>query len=72
MPSEGMEKVAVGRTASFFIEGDSNLGSPNVQVLSPTRKTLSVDVNNTSSNRHEVNFIPEDVGKYYLTSSTII
>lgn len=63
MPSEGMEKVAVGRLASFVIEADSNMGSPDIQVLSPTRKTVPVDINNLSNNKHEVNFTPEDVGK---------
>lgn len=63
MPSEGMEKVAVGRSATFIIEADSGLGTPDVQVLSPTRKNLRVNVTTLSNNKHQANFTPEDVGK---------
>lgn len=63
MPSDGMEKVSVGRSASFIIEADSTLGSPDVQVLSPTRKNLRVDLSNLSNNKHQVSFMPDDVGE---------
>lgn len=63
MPSDGMEKVAVGRLASFVIEADSNLGPLDIQVLSPTRKNIPVDISNLSNNKHEASFTPEDVGK---------
>ncbi|KAK6644516.1 hypothetical protein RUM43_000783 [Polyplax serrata] len=64
MPSDGMEKVAVGRLASFVIEADSNLGPLDIQVLSPTRKNIPVDISNLSNNKHEASFTPEDVGDH--------
>ena len=63
MPSEGMEKVGVGRVASFVIEADSNMGVLDIQVLSPTRKNVPVNLNNLSYNKYEANFTPEDVGE---------
>ena len=37
---DGLEKVPVGRQATFFIEGQMEMGDPEVKVLSPLRKIV--------------------------------
>ncbi len=37
---DGLEKVPVGRQATFFIEGQTEMGDPEVKVLSPLRKVV--------------------------------
>lgn len=64
LPTEGMEKVAVGRTTAFVVEAESSLGSPVVQVLSPTRKPLHVDYTPVGGNKSQITFTPEDVGEF--------
>ncbi len=46
---DGLEKVPVGRQATFFIEGQMEMGDPEVKVLSPQRKIVP------SSIRFELN-----------------
>ncbi|PSN34738.1 hypothetical protein C0J52_17746 [Blattella germanica] len=60
----GLEKVAVNRAAMFCVEADPSLGRPDVQVLSPTRRPLTVDVGVQAGGRYTVHFTPTDVGDH--------
>ncbi|XP_069676636.1 filamin-A isoform X2 [Periplaneta americana] len=61
---DGLEKVAVNRAAMFCVEADSSLGRPDVQVLSPSRRPLTVDVGVQAAGRYTVHFTPTDVGDH--------
>lgn len=63
LSGEGLEKVAVNRAASFSVEAEPTVGAPEVQILSPSRRPLSVDVGSQSVGRFSVHFTPTDVGK---------
>jgi hypothetical protein len=60
---DGLEKVAVNRAAMFCVEADASLGRPDVQVLSPSRRPLMVDVGVQTAGRYTVHFTPIDVGE---------
>lgn len=65
--SEGLEKVAVNRPAAFTVESDAaGQTAPEVQVLSPSRRPLLVDVAPAEGGqgRYTVNFTPADVGDH--------
>lgn len=64
--SEGLEKVAVDRPASFTVESDAAgaAQAPDVQVLSPSRRPLLVDVASQGQGRYAVHFTPTDVGDH--------
>jgi len=62
--TEGLEKVSVNRIASFTIEADISFGTPIVEVLSPTRESLSVHVKQNSHGIYTAGFTPKDVGMY--------
>lgn len=59
---DGLEKVAVNRAAMFCVEADPSLGRPDVQVLSPSRRPLTVDVGVQTAGGYIVHFTPTDVG----------
>lgn len=60
--TEGLEKVSVNRVATFTIEADASLGTPAVEVLSPTRESLSVHIKQNSHGIYTAGFTPKDVG----------
>ena len=60
---DGLEKVAVNRAAMFCVEADPSLGRPDVQVLSPSRRPLTVDVGVQTAGGYIVHFTPTDVGE---------
>ncbi|XP_063231927.1 LOW QUALITY PROTEIN: filamin-C [Bacillus rossius redtenbacheri] len=64
LAGDGLEKVAVCHTASFSVEADPSLGRPEVQVLSPSRQPLAVDVGAQAAGRYAVHFTPTDVGDH--------
>ncbi|KAJ8873544.1 hypothetical protein PR048_024362 [Dryococelus australis] len=64
LAGEGLEKVAVNRPAAFSVEADPALGRPDVQVLSPSRQPLPVDVAAHAAGRYAVSFTPSDVGDH--------
>ncbi|GLH04456.1 Uncharacterized protein GBIM_10161 [Gryllus bimaculatus] len=61
---EGLEKVSVGRPASFTVEADISLGRPEVSVLGPARRSLTTDVVAQAPGRYSVSFSPADVGDH--------
>lgn len=64
---EGLEKVSVNRPAAFTVESDAATAAPEVQVLSPSRRPLVVDVSaqgGQGQGRYAVNFTPTDVGDH--------
>jgi len=54
----------VNRIATFTIEADISFGTPVVEVLSPTRESLSVHVKQNSHGIYTAGFTPKDVGMY--------
>nr|CAD7443925.1 unnamed protein product [Timema bartmani] len=63
LSGDALEKVSVNRAAMFSVEADPTLGHPQVQVLSPSRSPLLVDVAVQASDRYSVLFTPVDVGE---------
>lgn len=61
--TEGLEKVSVNRVAMFTIEADTSLGIPTVEVLSPTRESLPVQLKPVGSSSYNAGFTPTDVGQ---------
>ncbi|XP_076639876.1 filamin-type immunoglobulin domains fbug isoform X1 [Colletes latitarsis] len=62
--TEGLEKVSVNRLTTFTIEADPSLGTPIVEVLSPTRESLSVHVKQNGHGSYTAGFTPKDVGDH--------
>ncbi|KAG7199467.1 hypothetical protein KM043_014093 [Ampulex compressa] len=62
--TEGLEKVSVNRLATFTIEADTSLGTPFVEVLSPTRESLPVHVKQNGHASFNAGFTPKDVGDH--------
>ncbi|XP_071858708.1 filamin-type immunoglobulin domains fbug isoform X2 [Bombus fervidus] len=62
--TEGLEKVSVNRLTTFTIEADSSLGTPTVEVLSPTRESLPIHVKQSSHGCYTAGFTPKDVGDH--------
>lgn len=56
--------MSVNRVATFTIEADASLGTPIVEVLSPTRESLSVHIKQNSHGVYTTGFTPKDVGMY--------
>ncbi|KOC70769.1 Filamin-A [Habropoda laboriosa] len=62
--TEGLEKVSVNRLTTFTIEADASLGTPTVEVLSPTRESLLVNVKLSGHGCYAAGFTPKDVGDH--------
>ncbi|XP_017765388.1 PREDICTED: filamin-A isoform X1 [Eufriesea mexicana] len=62
--TEGLEKVSVNRLTTFTIEADTSLGTPTVEVLSPTRESLSIHVKQSGHGCYTAGFTPKDVGDH--------
>nr|XP_033193689.1 filamin-B isoform X2 [Bombus vancouverensis nearcticus] len=62
--TEGLEKVSVNRLTTFTIEADSSLGTPTVEVLSPTRESLPIHVKQSGHGCYTAGFTPKDVGDH--------
>ena len=60
---EGLEKVPIGRRATFIIEPEGRLGQPEVKILGPTKKTVHSSIQIPSENKFLVEYVPVDVGK---------
>ncbi|XP_076685371.1 filamin-type immunoglobulin domains fbug isoform X2 [Andrena cerasifolii] len=62
--TEGLEKVSVNRLTTFTIEADASLGTPLVEVLSPSRESLPVHVKQSGQGCYTAGFTPKDVGDH--------
>ncbi|XP_014471326.1 PREDICTED: filamin-A isoform X4 [Dinoponera quadriceps] len=62
--TEGLEKISVNRVATFTIEADTSLGTPVVEVLSPTRESLPVHIKQNGHGTYTAGFTPKDVGDH--------
>lgn len=60
---EGLEKVPVGRRATFIIEPEVSLGTPEVKITGPLKKVVHSSIQMPSDNRYLVEYVPVDVGK---------
>ncbi len=52
LSGDGLEKVPVGQQATFFIEGQFDMGDPEVKILAPNKRVLSSSIRYAIS--HEV------------------
>ncbi|XP_051156361.1 filamin-A [Leptopilina boulardi] len=62
--TEVLEKVSVNRVATFTIEANPSLGSPVIEVLSPTRESIPVQIKQTEHGSYNAGFTPKDVGDH--------
>ncbi|XP_043473409.1 filamin-A isoform X2 [Leptopilina heterotoma] len=62
--TEVLEKVSVNRIATFTIEANPSLGSPVIEVLSPTRESIPVQIKQTEHGSYNAGFTPKDVGDH--------
>lgn len=62
--TEVLEKVSVNRVATFTIEANPSLGTPVIEVLSPTRESIPVQIKQTGHGSYNAGFTPKDVGAY--------
>lgn len=53
----------MNRIASFTIEANPSLGSPVIEVLSPTRESIPVQMKQTEHGSYNAGFTPKDVGE---------
>lgn len=59
----GEDKVSVDKPATFIVECEPSLGPPQVQVLSPSRQPVHVNVKVTDiPGRYSCQLIAKDVG----------
>lgn len=61
------DKVSLDKPAKFTVECESTLGTPVVQVLSPNRTVVPVQVIPLdTSGKYSAQFVPKDVGKNFV------
>lgn len=53
----------MGRRATFVIEPEVTLGTPEVKISGPLKKTIPSSLQVPSDNRYVVEYVPMDVGK---------
>ena len=66
LTGEGLEKVPVGKQATFHIEGQTEMGDPEVKVLSPTRKVVPSSIHFVSEGHYGVDYHPVEVGDHQV------
>lgn len=64
--------MSVNRLATFTIEADASFGNPSVEVLSPTRESIPVQIKQGIHGSYTAGFTPKDVGEYIIFLLTII
>jgi hypothetical protein len=63
MKGDGLEKIPVGRRATFTIEPEGRLGSPEVKITGPTKAVVHSSIQIPSDNKFLVEYVPTDVGE---------
>ncbi|RWS15635.1 Filamin-B-like protein [Dinothrombium tinctorium] len=63
---EGLDRVPVQSTASFFIETNGVVLSDQVVIIGPTHKTLTPHIVGDPQNGYKVNFTPNEVGDHLV------
>ncbi|XP_052782580.1 filamin-A-like isoform X3 [Mya arenaria] len=66
---EGLSLVPVNRTSSFMINGASNSGKVDVEILAPNGSRLPVKINTLNTGNIEVTFTPNTVGDHKVNVS---
>lgn len=66
LTGDGLEKVPVGRQANFHIEGQTEMGDPEVKVLSPARKLVPSSIHFVSEGHYGVDYLPSEVGDHQV------
>ena len=66
LTGDGLEKVPVGKQATFFIEGQTEMGDPEVKVLSPSRKVVPSSIRFVGEGHYGVDYHPVDVGDHQV------
>jgi hypothetical protein len=63
LTGDGLEKVPVGKRATFLIEPEGMVGPPDVKVTGPLKKSVHSSIQIPSENKFMVEYVPIDVGK---------
>ena len=66
LTGDGLEKVPVGKQTTFFIEGQTEMGDPEVKVLSPSRKVVPSSIRFVGEGHYGVDYHPVDVGDHQV------
>jgi len=69
MKGDGLEKIPVGRRATFTIEPEGRLGSPEVKITGPTKAVVHSSIQIPSDNKFLVEYVPTDVGDHTVEVS---
>jgi len=63
LTGEGLEKVPVGKRATFLIEPESIIGPPEVRITGPLKKEIHNSIQIPTENKFLVEYVPVDVGE---------
>lgn len=60
---DGLEKVAINRPTTFFIDVQGQPSTLDVRILSPSRRVVTSAIEAISESRYSVEYIATEVGK---------
>ena len=66
LTGDGLEKVPVGKSATFHIEGQTEMGDPEVKVISPSRKVVPSNIHFVREGHYGVDYSPSEVGDHQV------
>merc|ERR1719219_1773426 len=66
LSGEGLDKVPVGKQATFFIEGQFDMGDPEVKILSPMKRIVPSSIRFISEGHFAVDYTPLSVGDHQV------
>lgn len=62
---DGLEKVAINRPATFFVDVQGQPSTLDVCIFSPSRRVVPSTVKALSESRYFVEYTPNEVGKWH-------
>jgi len=66
LSGDGLDKVAVGEQATFFIEGQFDMGDPEVKITAPNKKVLASSIRFIGEGHFAVDYNPLLVGDHQV------
>ncbi len=66
LSGDGLEKVAVGQQATFFIEGQFDMGDPEVKIVGPNKRVLASSIRFIGEGHFAVDYNPALVGDHQV------
>ncbi len=66
LSGDGLEKVPVGKPATFYIEGQLDMGDPEVKILAPTKRVLPSSIRFVGEGHFAVDYTPMLVGDHQV------